>query len=249
MYLGHTLSGAGLAPDPDKVKDLKDARPPTNVSEVRSFCGFVSYYVSFLQGSSTFDKKWCEISMGRELPVAFQKLKTMLTSDTMLTHFDSTKRIKLACDASAYGVGAVLSHVEQNGVERPICCASRTMTKAEQNYSQLERESLSKIFGISKFHDYLWGHHFVIETDHQPLVKILGECTGIPTIASSHLQRWALKLAAHTYNNLLQERSEPRECGFIIAPTNRAHWGSRAVRGHESTEMCALIHCQSWQLR
>ena len=72
------------------------------------------------------------------------------------------------------------------------------MTK-EQNYSQLEGESLSIIFGISKFHDHLWGHHFVIETDHQPLVKILGECAGIPTIASSRLQRWALKLAAHTY--------------------------------------------------
>ena len=53
VYLGHTLSGAGLAPDPEKVKDLKDARPPTNVSEVRSFCGFVNYYASFLQGYST----------------------------------------------------------------------------------------------------------------------------------------------------------------------------------------------------
>ena len=112
----------------------------------------------------------------------------MLLSDTVLTHFDPTKRINV-----------VLSHIEQNGVEWPICYASQTMTKAEQNYSQLEHESLSIIFGISKFHDYLWGHHFVIETDHQPLVKILGECTGIPTIASSCLERWALKFAAHTY--------------------------------------------------
>ena len=53
VYLGHMLSGAALAPDPDKVKDLKDVHPPTNISEVHSFCGFVNYYASFLQGCST----------------------------------------------------------------------------------------------------------------------------------------------------------------------------------------------------
>ena len=93
----------------------------------------------------------------------------------------------------------MLSHVGNDGSECPISFASRTLTKAEVKYSQLERESLSIVFGISKFHDYLWGHHFVIETNHQPLVKIFGEHSGIPTIASSRLQRWALKLAAHSY--------------------------------------------------
>ena len=145
----------------------------------------------------------------------------MLTSDTVLTHFDPTKRIKLACNASAYGVGAVLSHIEQNGVERPICYASQTMTKVEQNYSQLEHKSLSIIFGISKFHDYLWGHHFVIETDYQPLVKILGECTGILTITSSHLQRWALKLAAHTYT-ISFRKGVSHTNADLLSPTSRA---------------------------
>ena len=163
VYLGHTLSGAGLALDLDKVEDLKDMRPPTNVSEVHLFCGFVNYYASFLQGCSTvlqplynLTKIGVKFQWDESCQAAFQKLKTMPMSDTVLTHFDPTKRIKLPCDASAYGVGVVLSHIEQNGVEWPICYASRTMTKAEQNYSQLERESLSIIFGISKFHDYLW---------------------------------------------------------------------------------------------
>ena len=71
MYLGHTLSGAGLAPDLDKVKDLKDTRPPTNVSKVHSFCGFVRLLREFLArlfysitAAVQFDKKWCKISMG-----------------------------------------------------------------------------------------------------------------------------------------------------------------------------------------
>ena len=97
------------------------------------------------------------------------------------------------------------------------------MTKAEQNYSQLGRESLSIIFGISKFHDYLWDHHFVIETDHQPLMKILGECTGIPTNRFKLSAKMGFEIGRPHLHDILQERSEPRECGFIIAPTSRAH--------------------------
>ena len=125
---GSHAKWGGLAPDPDKVKDLKDACPPTNVSEVHSFCGFVNYYTSFLQGCSTvlqllynLTKNGVKFQWDKSCQAAFQKLKTMLTSDTVLPHFDPTKRIKLAC---AYGVGAVLSQIEQNGVERPICYAS-----------------------------------------------------------------------------------------------------------------------------
>ena len=112
MYLGHMLSGVGLALDPDKVKGLKDTRLPTNVLEVRSFCGFVNYYASFLQGCSTvlqplynLTRNGVKFQWDKSCQAAFQKLKTMLTSDTVLKHFDPTKRIKLAWDASAYGVG------------------------------------------------------------------------------------------------------------------------------------------------
>ena len=102
VYLGHMLSGVGLAPDPDKVKDLKDTCTPTNVLEVHSFCGFVNYYVNFLQGCSTvlqslysLTKNGVKFQWDKSCQAAFQKLKTMLMSDTVLTHFDPTKRIKL----------------------------------------------------------------------------------------------------------------------------------------------------------
>ena len=94
-------------------------------------------------------------------------------------------------------MGAVLSHVFPNGIERPIPFASRTLNKAKEGYSQLEKEAL---FGVKRFHQYLYGHTFILITDHKPLTTILGPHTGIPTLAAAQLQRWALLLSAYQYD-------------------------------------------------
>ena len=129
-----------------------------------------------------------------------EEAKRRLLSSDVLVHFDPKLPLKLDTDASAYGVGAVLSHVFENGKERPIAFASRTLSAAERNYSQLEKEALSIIFGVKKFYQYLYGHSFVLVTDHKPLTTILGPNTGIPTLAAARLQRWALLLSAYSYS-------------------------------------------------
>ena len=77
--------------------------------------------------------------------------------------------------------------------------ASRTLNTAERNYSQLEKEALSLIFGVKRFHTYLFGHTFMLNTDHKPLQSLFSENKPIPAMASSRIQRWALTLALFEY--------------------------------------------------
>ena len=104
---------------------------------------------------------------------AFNESKELLTSSKLLVHFDSKLPLLLACDASAYGIGAVLAHGMPDGSEKPIGYASHTLNSAERNYSQLEKEGLSLVFGIKRFYSYLFGHLFTLITDHKPLLGLL----------------------------------------------------------------------------
>ena len=116
--------------------------------------------------------KWC---WSDEANKAFQDSKKLLTFSSLLVHFDPKLKLTLACDASAYGIGVVLAQKYPNGSEKPIAYASRTLTKAEQNYSQIEKEGLACIYGVKHFDSYLFGHSFDLITDHKPLLTLFHE--------------------------------------------------------------------------
>ena len=94
----------------------------------------------------------------------------------------------------------MISHRMENGKERPIAYASRSLTPAERNYAQLEKEALGIIFGVRKFHKYLYGRKFTLVTDHKPLTTILSPKKEVPTLAAIRLQRWALILMSYQYS-------------------------------------------------
>ena len=205
-YLGYKIDGEGLHPLPEKVKAIQDAPTPKNTAELKSYLGLLTYYSKFLPNLSTHlaplyqllrrTTKW-RWSTAQER--AFQKSKELLLSSRLLIHFDSNLPLVLACDASQYGIGAVLAHRLPDGSERPIGFASRTLNTAERNYSQLEKEGLACVFGVKRFYSYLFGHSFQLITDHKPLLGLLSECKATSPQASARIRRWSLYLSQFEY--------------------------------------------------
>ena len=131
---------------------------------------------------------------------AFEQLKSVLASDLALTHYDPTKKLIVAVDAFSYGMGAVLLHEMSDGSKRPVMHAARAFSSAEKNYPQIQQEALALIFALKKFHRYVYGRHFELQPDHQPLLAIFGNKKGILVHTASRLLRYAFILLAYGFH-------------------------------------------------
>ncbi len=205
-FLGFLIDKDGVHPTTSKTKAIKEAPAPTNIGELRSYLGMLNHYSKFLPHVATkcaplYDMlkknatwKWTGVEQR-----AFEASRSDLTSENLLVHYDGDKEIVLSCDASPYGVGCVLQHRTDDG-ERPIAFASRKLNSAELNYSQLEKEGLALVFGVTKFRQYLLGRTFTLVTDHKPLVHLFSPSKETPQMAASRVKRWSLILSTFQYN-------------------------------------------------
>lgn len=205
-YLGYKVDANGIHPTMDKVKAIHSAPSPKNKDELRSFLGMVNFYNRFLKNKATVAENLHRLLdndavfvWNNEHEEAFMAIKQLLQSDMVLTHFDENKQLVLACDASPYGIGVVLSHRESSGDERPIAFASRTLGSNERNYGQFDKEALAIMYGVIWFHQYVAGRHVIIVTDHKPLLGTFQTKKPIPPMLSPRMTRWCLKLAAYDY--------------------------------------------------
>ena len=148
---------------------------PKTKKEVRSFLGLTGYYRRFIKeyASMAFPltnltgKKFPEIVVWTtECDKVFNALRNMLTSTTVFSSPDFEKTFIPQTDASNYGVGAVLSQTDGEGVDHPVAYFSRKLLDREQKYSTTEKECLAIKLAVKAFQMYLLGRPFIIQTDH-----------------------------------------------------------------------------------
>ena len=135
-----------------------------------------------------------------ECEAAFIEAKCVLSSTDFLLHYDPSLPVVVECDASLFGVGACLLQNDRSGSLRPVAFVSRSLVAPEKNYSQIEREALAILFAVKRLHQYLYGRHFVLRTDHKPLLKIFGEKSSLPSVTAARLERWAVTLSSYQYS-------------------------------------------------
>ena len=216
-YLGYCKDKGGIHPTEDKVKVINGAPRSRDAAELRAWLGLLNYYGRLiLHPLNSLLQKDVPFQWTQECKIAFNKCKLAISGYQVLVHYDVKKPIQLACDASPYGVGAVISHIMTDGTERPVAFASRILKKAEKGYAQLEKEALSLIFEVKKCHKYLYGPEFTLTIDYRPLQTIFGKKTGVPTLDAARLHCWSLIQSAYRYEIKHRRGSEHSKCRCIV---------------------------------
>ncbi|XP_065219648.1 uncharacterized protein K02A2.6-like [Planococcus citri] len=202
-FLGYCVDKNGISKKPDKVAAILEASRPTTVTEVKSFTGMVNFYAKFCSQLASIAQPLYEATKGKtgkdainwnsKCQVAFDAIKQEIASPNVLIHYSPKLPLVLSVDASPVGIGAVLSH-QVGKDERPIVFASRVLSAAEKNYSQLDKEALAIKWGVEKFFYYLYGRHFTLITDHQPLVHIFSKTKKLPALSATRRLHYAIFL-------------------------------------------------------
>lgn len=121
--------------------------------------------------------------------LAFTEVKHQVSTSSVLVHFNQSTPVGISCDASPVGCGVVLFYRHEDESEKPVAYATKPLSSAEKNYSQIEKKSLSIIFGMKKFLNYLYGRKFILVTDHNPLLAILGNKRDVASLVATRLHR------------------------------------------------------------
>ena len=207
-YLGHVVSKDGVSTCQDKIKAILEWPIPTTVTETRSYLGFVGYYRKFIPKFGLVARPLINLTAGEgakkgsnpidwtpECQQSFDALKQLCTTSPILAYPDFNKPFKLYVDASGIGLGATLCQSQEEGPDRVIAYASRSLTRSEAKYPAHKLEFLALRWAVvGKFHEYLYGSQFTVYTDNNPLTYILTtaklDATG---------QRWVAALAPYQF--------------------------------------------------
>jgi hypothetical protein len=175
QFLGHVLSGKGIAVDPSKVKDIIEWKPPTTVHQVRSFLGLAGYYRRFILDFSKIVKPITgllknntKFDWSSKCNEAFEQLKVLLTTAPVLAQLDIEKPFDVYCVTSGSGLGCVLMQEGQ-----VIAYASRQLCRHEEHYPTNDLELAAVVHALKIWHHYLLGNICHVYTDHKSLKYII----------------------------------------------------------------------------
>ena len=173
-FFGHTIGAAGLKPDPQKVQAIRNMDPSTSRADLQTFLGMVQYLGRYIPNLASVSAVLWDLTKGvnefqwnPEHQQAADKVKELIASLGSLQYFDGNKPVTIQVDLSMCGLGATL--LQRKG---PVEYRSKLLSETERRYSNIEREMLSIVYGLEKFHYYAYGRHVTIETDHKPLESI-----------------------------------------------------------------------------
>ncbi len=205
-YLGHIVSAEGISTDPDKIAAVAKWPVPVKVPDLRSFLGFTSYYRRFIKNYlriakplhelvANVEARHMEYKWSEACQEVFDMLKARCVEAPILAYPKFGKPFIVHTDASGIGLGAILYQADDDGRERVIAYASRSLSKSEANYPAHKLEFLALKWAVcEKFQDYLLGAHFTVHTDNNPLTYVL---TSAKVDAMG--QRWLAALLCHDF--------------------------------------------------
>lgn len=203
-YLGYIVDSKGLRTDPVKIECIKNYPAPKNSKQVKSFLGLCGYYRRFINNFSTISAPLTKLTGSKrgisnfcwspEAENSFNKLKSALTSAPVLNCPDFSLPFTIHCDASAVGIGAVLTQTFGEE-EHPIAYFSRCLNVHERNYGITERELLAVLDSVTHFRPYVEGAHFTVVTDHSSLQWL----TSLSN-PSGRLARWSTRLSQYSFD-------------------------------------------------
>ena len=198
-------------------------RAPQSKKEVQSFLGMVNYYRRFIPSLSRIEAPIRRLVSGtcftwlNDAEIAFNEIKSIVCRNTVLAYPSRNAKLIVDTDASDEGLGAVVSQIDSDGVERPLAFASRTLSESEKKWTVMERECLAIFWAVTdQFHCYVYGTTFTVRTDNRPLKWLQTLRKPTPRIA-----RWILKLQEYDYEIVHRPGSSNRVADALSRiPTN-----------------------------
>ena len=220
-FLGHVISHGKIGTDPEKISAVNDMTPPGDVHGVRRFLGFANWFRRFVPHFSelalplhNLTRKHATFQWGIKEQTAFDSIKTYLVSAPVLRLPDVNRQFVVQTDASEQAVGGALMQVDDDGHEYVVAYRSEKLPTLKQAWPTHDRELYAVVSAVTRWKHYLEGSHFVVQTDHRPLLHIMTQ----KELTNKQI-RWVTKLADYDFEMVYRPGTQMGVADCLSRPT------------------------------